>query len=138
MLARSIPVIRAIRDKIGEKENLILYSSTRELIERLKQGFPKWHVNGDRGFSNDAGGWDATTAEIGNFLHQVVQSASFQEGLVPRLHYMRLLEQHNGQMVTALKDREAWIQEIYDSWSWRLTSPMRQIGDAFLRMRGKR
>jgi len=138
VLARSIPVMHDIRGKLDSRENLILYSSTRELIERLKQGFPKWHTNGARPGEHRASGWDVTTQQVGNLLREVVHAASFQDVLVPRLLHMRLLErQHSEQISAILRQREAWIQEIYRSWSWRLTAPIRQIGGAFLRMRGK-
>ena len=37
-----------------------------------------------------------------------------------------------------LEDREAWIQKMYQSLSWQITSPLRALGDAYLRLTGQR
>jgi hypothetical protein len=158
ILARSIPTTCVIKEKLGGDENLILYSSTEELLQRLRQGFPQWK-NGS-GTHGDAGcGWDAVTEQIGHFLCQVSRSVFFREVLVPRLQQIRLLaeKEHlqgraraapstagpagatigealaaSGELSAALRAREAAIQAIYDSWSWRLTAPMRRLADVYL------
>ena len=40
VLARSIPVIRDLRERLAAKDNLILYGSTKDLVARLNEGFP--------------------------------------------------------------------------------------------------
>jgi hypothetical protein len=143
VLARSIPTNRAIQERLGEVENLILYSSTGELVERLRQGFPRWKdVAGKHG--DPSGGWDAITEQIGHFLCEVSRSVSFNDVLVPRLKHMQLLEE-NEQVRTRTRPAaghelwtgEAQIQDIYNSWSWRLTAPMRRLADVYLRLRPK-
>ncbi len=164
ILARSIPTTCAIKDKLGEDENLILYSSTDELVRLLKQGFPRWkNETGRQG--DPGGGWDAITERIGHFLCEVSRSVSFDEVLVPRLQHMRLLGQ-NQQMAAharaalsnaaatgategaasfgasdefsaAMRTRDAQIQDLRNSWSWRLTAPMRRLADVYLRFRRK-
>lgn len=171
ILARSIPTNCAIKERLGEDENLILYASTRELVERLRQGFPRWK-NGTGGHGDPEGGWDAITEQIGHFLCRVSQSASFREVLLPRLQHMRLLaeKQRVGPIVrsepvvraepadgaaagqsdqaaapvaasqelsAALREREARIRDIYGSWSWRITAPMRRLVDVYLSIRRK-
>jgi hypothetical protein len=38
-------------------------------------------------------------------------------------------------LTLSLQDREARIEDIYRSWSWRLTKPIRSLGTAYLRLR---
>jgi GT2 family glycosyltransferase len=164
ILARSIPTNQAIREKLGAYENLILYSSTRELVEKLRRGFPKWSPETGRG--GNSGGWEEITQQIGQFLCALTRSVSFNDVLLPRLKHMRLLEEKqlaysraraeltahlsaspaasNGigsdeirSLTSALQDREARIEDIYQSWSWRLTAPLRSLGSAYLRLRNK-
>jgi GT2 family glycosyltransferase len=94
VLARSIPVLRELREKLPSRENLILYESTRDLVARLRAGIPQWQpapaeLNGTGPVS-----WASGTAEIGEFLRSLFDSWSFSEHLLPRLSYMRVLEDH--------------------------------------------
>lgn len=94
VLARSIPVIRELRDELPAKENLILYGSTKELIARLAEGFPQWRPVASSMNGTGPVGWASGTARIGEFLWSLFDSWSFSEHLLPRLRYMRLLEDH--------------------------------------------
>jgi GT2 family glycosyltransferase len=98
VLARSIPVIRELREELPAKDNLILYGSTKDLVARLAEGFPKWQPVASlaNGSANGAGpvGWASGTAQIGEFLWSLLDGWSFSEHLLPRLRYMRLLEDH--------------------------------------------
>ena len=165
VLARSIPVIRELREKLSAKDNLILYGSTKDLVARLKTGFPKWQVgveaNGARPVS-----WASGTAEIGEFLASLFDSWSFSAHLLPRLTYMRILEDHRHELQgplpsvtteteddknlrkkvdpqlvqelrTILRDREARVADLENSLSWKITAPVRAIGSLYLRMFGK-
>ena len=158
VLARSIPPIRAIREMIGDEENLILYASTSELIERLTQGFPSWRPPKKFLSGIPAENWDAVTKRIGDFLDEAVRAVDFEKILLPRLDHMRLLgqpydaaadlpaggdrqpepyRQRLNELATSVRDHERQIREIHESWSWRLTAPMRRLGSAYLRMRRK-
>lgn len=147
VLARSLPLFRTMREKIGEEENLILYSSTDELIERLKQGFPSWRENGGSKRGNPAGSWDSTSLQMGTFISEVVRSFDFENVLMPRIHHMQVLGQHAERTVgTAIglrgyeelaSELQDEIRKIYGSWSWRLTSPLRKLGSAYLQLRKK-
>ena len=100
VLARSIPVMRELREQIASKDNLILYESTRDLFERLSNhGFPKWQpdTHGVTGNGTRAAAltWDSGTADMGRFLWSLFDSWSFTEHLLPRLAYMRILEDHS-------------------------------------------
>jgi glycosyltransferase involved in cell wall biosynthesis len=167
VLARSIPTNCAIKEKLGEDENFILYSSTSELVERLRRGFPQWKER-DAAFGDMSGGWDAIAEQIGRFLCEVSSSLSFNDVLVPRLQHMRLLEEKEqlriraraalsksaatddaaitnvgpslaefDQASAALRAREAQIEDIYRSWSWRITAPMRRLADIYLGFKRK-
>lgn len=98
VLARSIPVIRELRELLPAKENLILYGSTKDLLARLTEGFPTWQ--GATALAKDAGpvSWASGTAEIGEFLWSLFNSWSFTENLLPRLAYMKVLEDHRNEL----------------------------------------
>ena len=163
VLARSIPVIRELREQLTAKDNLILYGSTKDLVARLNEGFPKWQPTS--GELNGAGpvSWSSGTAEMGEFLWSLFDSWSLTDHLLPRLAYMRVLEDHRyslqGPLPTAagvgqdltksndplhvqdlkavLRDREHRIAELEHSLSWRITAPVRALGSLYLRMFGK-
>jgi hypothetical protein len=164
VLARSIPVIRELRENLPAKDNLILYDSTKDLIARLSEGFPKWQR-----VSPGAGpvSWSSGTAQIGEFLHNLLDSWSFNDHLLPRLAYMRILEDHRQELQgplpgttskdtdddktlrkkvdpqvvqdlqIALRDRQLRITELEHSLSWRITAPVRALGTLYLRIFGK-
>ena len=167
VLARGIPVIRELREKLSAKENLILYGSTRELVERLKQGIPQWQ---EIPLGNNSAGpvsWASGTAEIGEFLRSLFDTWSFSEHLLPRLAYMRVLENYRNELEgplpgasgkaaedgkgtkkvfdsslvqelrTALRDREARVKDLENSLSWKITAPVRAIASVFMRKPGK-
>ena len=159
VLARSIPVIRELREKLPEKDNLILYESTRDLLARLKDGFPKWEYGAAGGDGTVS--WESGTAEMGEFLRGLFDTWSFSEHLLPRLAYMRVLEDHrhalqgplpgakaaddrkprtkdvDPQIVEELKgiirDRDARIAELENSWSWKITAPIRKLASPLVR-----
>jgi GT2 family glycosyltransferase len=160
VLARSIPVVRAIKDKLGGDENLILYSSSNALIETLSNGFPVWQEHGRSPDRNCCHDWDASARQIGRFVEELVDSVSVADVILPRLAKMQMLQpKARGErsesslqaasmelersqrtiddLRTALADKEAWTEEIYRSLSWRITSPLRRLGGALLRMSGK-
>jgi GT2 family glycosyltransferase/glycosyltransferase involved in cell wall biosynthesis len=146
VLARSIPVMRAIRERIAARDNLILYDSTGDLIARLREGFPQWKPVPSEACGAEPYNWSAISVNIGAFLEDLVREWSFSDSLVPRLEFVSLLEgdsqtdRHQARADrAALRDREAAIKDIYGSLSWRVTAPLRWVGGVILRMgRGKK
>ena len=167
VLARSIPVIRELRQKLAARENLILYGSTRELVERLSEGFPKWQEAAVERNASGAISWNSGTAEIGEFLWNLIGSWSFRDHLLPRLAYMRVLEDHRRELegpvpgTTArsgddekggkksvdpqvvqelkavLRDKELRIADLESSLSWKITGPLRTLGTIYHRLLGR-
>lgn len=111
VLARAIPVIRELRELLPSRENLILYNSTKELVARLNDGFPRWQNGAAPVANGEPVSWASGTAEIGEFLWTLFDSWSFSEHLVPRLAYMRVLADHRyeleGPVPSALSDKES-------------------------------
>jgi glycosyltransferase involved in cell wall biosynthesis len=139
ILARAIPVIRAIREKLALSRNVILFSSTSDLIQQLKREFPIW-VQNETTDSRPSENWDATTSRIGRFLWDAVAAVDFENVLLPRVSQVHLLRrQSEGSirnprfLARALEDRELQLRQIRESWSWRLTSPIRWLGSVFSR-----
>jgi glycosyltransferase involved in cell wall biosynthesis len=138
VLARSIPAIRAIREKIRTPDNLILFSATSELVELLRLGFPTWRSNVEFGCGVLPGNWDAATSQIGDFLAKAVCSVDFENVLMSRIGYMHLLGQRaeaTGDLTPIFGAPQEMVQRIYASWSWRLTAPLRWLGSAYLRVK---
>ena len=150
VLARSIPVMRDLRQRLNAADSLILFDSTQHLIEILKAGFPTVKPSPQ---SSDAGAtsWAAVTRQIRDFLREAVTTWSYSNDLLPRLEHMRLLQEAvasatrrtvidpeggaQGKLSPALVDER--IAAIYNSYSWRITAPLRKTMDVYLRLRGK-
>jgi hypothetical protein len=162
VLARSIPVIRDLRERLAAKDNLILYGSTKDLLARLREGFPKWQYGAKE--STNQISWGSGTAEMGEFLRGLFPSWSFSDQLVPRLAFMRVLEDHRYalqgplpgadasdgedeekllkqkidpreivELRKSLRDRDLQMAELKQSLSWRITAPVRALGGVFMR-----
>jgi glycosyltransferase involved in cell wall biosynthesis len=135
VLARSLPITQRIRESIATRDNLILFSSTSDLVDILRHGFPQWR-NVSSG-PHASGNWDSTTAQIGAFLKDLVDSIDFENVLVPRIAHMHLLGQRaetTGDVTLTFGAPQERIQLIYQSWSWRITAPLRWLGSAYLRL----
>jgi hypothetical protein len=141
------------------EDNMILYTSTSDLIARIKAGFPEWKpMPPTSPYGAEAGSWATVTCQIGEFLRGLVDEWSFSDDLLPRLEHMRLLrecvarasrrlEAHTAlsdsmtpepfsELNVALHDRDARIADIYNSFSWRITAPLRKVAGLYLRLRG--
>lgn len=142
VLARAIPAMREIGAKLNAGENLILFESTRDLIERLEAGLPVWreYPQGEAA-GND---WSAVTRRLGEWLRELIPSVSVEDVLRPRLEHFRFLSPENGQtapnttaLVLALRNRVKEVQDLRHSWSWRITSPVRRLADFYFRLAGR-
>ena len=139
VLARSMQVSRYIQQKTGQNSNLILYSSTSELVELLQKGFPFWQTDSGGQGSGSCWTWESAARQVGQFLDQIVTSVDSESVLLPRLRQMHLLKSiiANRELAAAVRDREEQIQDLRNSWSWRFTQPLRWAGSAYLRLLGK-
>ena len=144
VLARSIPVLCDIRQMIPSRENLILYDSTTDLVNRLRYGFPVW-----KSFECDVEGkgigWEAVTRRIGSFLCELTEKWSVSSALLPRLEHMRLLRGFTqrcapheivgpsvAEFTIALEERTKRIADLENSRSWRITAPLRWVWELYL------
>lgn len=127
VLARDLPTAREIRDGSGAGENLILYSTTRDLVRRLQAGFPVWR---EEAAGPPGPGWDEVARTIGRFVDEVLAAAPQLDVLLPRLEHVWALESAagGGGDILALKQ----------SFSWRLTAPLRAASDLVARLTGGR
>src|ERR1017187_1365691 len=74
VLARSIPVMRDIRERIHAEDNLLLYDSTTQLIDILRAGFPEWKIEMGRRIGAESSSWKAVTCQIGEFLRSLLSN----------------------------------------------------------------
>jgi GT2 family glycosyltransferase/glycosyltransferase involved in cell wall biosynthesis len=152
--ARDLPATRAIRDRLGAEDHLLLYTSTRELIERLRGGFPVWRENGRLRRTCAENNWDAIVCRLGDFLSGLLRNISLDDVLIPRLdhfHRLQLLDTtaQAGQpqfsaalgelaaLRRMLLDREHQIDDLHNSLSWKISAPLRAIYDLLLRFKPK-
>ncbi|HWQ57287.1 MAG TPA: glycosyltransferase [Bryobacteraceae bacterium] len=133
VLARDIPAAREIRARANAGDNLILYSSTGDLVRRLRTGIPEWRETAG---CTGGEGWDAVTRKLGAFIGGLVEAPSFDRVLLPRLEHIFALERMIGGDVARLRDRETRIADLRNSLSWRLTAPLRAAGSLWLRLTG--
>jgi hypothetical protein len=153
VLARDIPALREVWERLGAPGNVVFYSSTRDLLARLAGGVPEWRESA-RPYGP---GWDESVRQLGEFFENLLESVSFGEVLVPRLEQLRLIESYAGllppedsrrqvpvrtlQVIAGLqarlKDQEARNEDLLHSLSWRLTAPLRALGAVWLKLRGQ-
>jgi len=150
--ARDLPVTRAIRDRLQADENLLLYSSTEQLIASLRTGFPAWRESGRLRRARAEESWDAIVARLGDFLRDLLRNVSLDDVLLPRLEHFRRLslldkigQDGQPQFSAALSelaalrrmllDREHQIEDLLNSRSWKVSAPLRAAYDLWLRMK---
>ena len=99
VLARSIPVIRELREQLAAKENLILYGSTKDLMARLEGRFSQMAAgapSGQRRPGQSVG--RRVRRRWASSCGACSASWSFTDHLLPRLAYMRVLEDHRHEL----------------------------------------
>jgi glycosyltransferase involved in cell wall biosynthesis len=153
VLAPSFPAFRRIHENIQD-DNFILYSSARDLIDRLQRGFPVWNASGSAKAEKKAVSLEEATLQIGSFLRELLDDWSVSNNLLSRLEHIRLLKDKAmvvscratavdaearasraaSQLLEVARDRDARIVDILGSLSWRITAPLRTVGGAFLRL----
>ena len=136
-MARSIPVMQAIRETLPARDNLILYDSTDELVRRLRDGFPEWKPVQNGASNAHVHDWSAIGRKIGTFLEGLLEDWSFSEDLLPRLEYVPLLEDSDRLRASADRTQlhacQARVADLEASLSWRITAPLRWIGGIWLK-----
>jgi glycosyltransferase involved in cell wall biosynthesis len=126
VVARSIPATREVASEL-RSANLLLYTSTPDLVRLLRSGFPVWQ----RETISNRFNWSMAAARIGAVIDEVVSkppdSRHYEEVLLPRLQYCRggFSNKQNARRVT----------ELESSVSWRITRPLRMLVDVYLRFR---
>ena len=153
VLAPSFPAFRRIREIIQD-DNFILYSSARDLIDRLQRGFPVWNASGSAKAENKAVNLEEVTLEIGSLFRELLHDWSVSNNLLSRLEHVRLLRDRAmvvacrasavdaearasraaSQLLDVIRDRDARIADIHGSLSWKITAPLRTFGGALLRL----
>ncbi len=132
VLARRLPVMTELKERIPEGENLVLYSSTEDLIHALRKGPPVWTNNGASAISTRFG-WREAVDQVGQMLDEALAEDSLGETMVRRIERLR---QGAVQRVDELiVDQDKRVADIYGSWSWKLTAPLRSVGALYLRFR---
>lgn len=89
LFARSTPVNRELAERLNNPEDLILYNSTEELIQFLRNGVPPWKgsVKSVRGRYD----WATLTGELGAFFKSLIDNICFSHVLMPRVEHVELL-----------------------------------------------
>ena len=171
VFARDTPANRQIRDSFPGSHNLTLYRSTADLIGRLaREGFPVWRQPVDSRQEVAWGAENRSAACLRDVFSQLIESATLEGVLLPRLEHARVLRCYaataerdsalaevvhlqqvlrdrerdasqlraeTGHLQKVLGNREREAAELRASLSWRLTEPLRRIGDLCFRLAGR-
>jgi len=118
VVARDTPVARVIREKTGELDNLLLYSTSNQLVDLLRNGVARWN-DGDRDHVGDSSNdWVRTTDLIGFAIDDAVQTFSFPN-----------LEARVAQVALLAPERRKAADEGLEALRQRLQSPRYVIAD---------
>jgi hypothetical protein len=126
VIARSIPATRELAAEL-RSANLLLYSSTPDLVGLLRAGLPVWRPETVSNMHN----WGAVVAQIAAVIDEVLSRAQegrhYEDVLLPRIQYSRggFSNKQNARRVI----------ELENSLSWRITRPLRMLMDVYLRVR---
>jgi glycosyltransferase involved in cell wall biosynthesis len=140
VLARSIPAMRELRERLPNRENLHLYRTTKDLIERLRDGVPEWQRASTAQDDEPRLGWRAAVSEIGAMLERALATYSVEEILIPRLETLQGwgLSGSAGagiqQAQSRLDDLEHQLADLRNSWSWKATAPLRTLAGWYLKL----
>ena len=154
ILARDLPPTREIRARLRAEDNLLLYASTAELVDRLRAGLPEWRETGRLRRDYAENNWEAIAGRLQGFLADLVANVSMKEVLIPRIEHFRrlkLLDIAGGDnppvfsdalaelaaLRRMLRDREDQVAALRNSISWKLAAPLRAVYDLILRLQGK-
>jgi GT2 family glycosyltransferase/glycosyltransferase involved in cell wall biosynthesis len=134
VFARDIPAMQEISSRLTAGGNIVLYTTTTELTAALADNIPEWQPV--RLGAQDEG-WEYYSERVGQFVKSLLESDSIGERLRFRLQELDHLlaagtpssdSSHLSQMTVALQQKNAQIEDIYRSYSWRITAPLRWIG----------
>jgi GT2 family glycosyltransferase/glycosyltransferase involved in cell wall biosynthesis len=134
VLVRPLPVMWELKHRIPESENMIMYSSTEELIAILRNGVPAW-TRERAAVAGGRNGWREAAVRVGTMLEEALAEEHRAELLARRLAALR--EGAYTSVDELVRKHERRIAEIYSSWSWRLTGPVRRLGSWYLQLRNR-
>ena len=81
MLARDTPLAREMQARLGDSPNILLYATTRDLVEILVHRPPRWVPPGAAG----GRGWDGSVDEIAALLGELAAAPPAFAALRQRL-----------------------------------------------------
>ena len=135
VFARPLPPIRELKSRMPEGANILLYSSTRELVRVLGEGLPEW-TDERAPVTGGPCGWKEAAAKIRAMLEEALAEPGRGELLAGRIEALRQTGIGGFDDLVRRHNRE--IDDIHASWSWRITAPLRRMADLYLRIRDRR
>jgi hypothetical protein len=155
VFVRDNPLNRAMHERLGLTRNLVLYDSTKSLIDLLaSEDIATWVKDLDAAEGQHS--WACHTQEVRELLELSLSRFSYQGTLMPRLWFSLVstdsqrpalaavrerdsriaeLSQEIEGLRKALDDREGRIRELLMSASWTVTAPLRGIGSLWMKPR---
>jgi hypothetical protein len=133
VIARSLPATRELHARLGAPANLLFYSSTSDLLNLLRDGIPRWQPEPPA----SEHGWDAAAAQIAELLDKSINNMRYEEVLVRRIRYLNRKCVADLPAVFSSRELAQRVKDIENSFSWRITRPLRTLADVVLRFRAK-
>jgi GT2 family glycosyltransferase len=161
IVARDLPVARAIREGCGEGQNLHLYRTTDELVSLLRGARPLWQTSAAGAASWN---WANAARKLALFARELFEQTTVDDDIIPRLESLDRLERSLSRRkaelhftappadrsleTTVLQDispetdrthevLQRRIEDLENSLSWRITGPLRTLARPFLERRSK-
>jgi glycosyltransferase involved in cell wall biosynthesis len=131
VIARSLPATRELSHRLGQPKNLLLYSSTPDLLTLLQKGIPKWQPE----TLSSGHDWDRAAEQIAELLEKCLNDVRYEEVLVPRIRYFSRKSLQDVPEVFPSRDLAQRVADLENSFSWRITRPLRTLADLALRLR---
>jgi hypothetical protein len=133
VIARSLPSTRELSARLGHPANLLLYSSTPDLLNLLGAGIPKWQP---QTFSSEHD-WYRAAAQIAELIEACIHDLRYEEVLLPRLRYISRPPLQDVPQVFSSGELVQRIADLENSFSWRVTRPLRYLADIALRLKAE-
>jgi len=109
VFVRDTPLNRAIRSKLGDTPNIVLYDCTERLTELLRD--PQAVVWQEMPAARRLYSWAEHTADVRNLIEAALAAFSWRRTLLPRLQYLDHVKRASTRVAVSDKDAQNAVLE---------------------------